>query len=463
MRSTLFRVAVALLFAAAAPVSAETLGTDAAMIAGPVGGTCSNGTCQVRLTPVQLLQHASALVQERRFDEARPLVDALAMSPAVAMEAHFLSGYIAVETGNLPQAIAQFRTALVEHPEQTRIRLELARAMMLHGDVGAADYHFRLAQQDRTLTPQVQATIRAARGILRDRRPWHFSTDFGLAPDSNINNGSSAQSVDVVLGNQILPLALDAQARARSGTGQTGSVSAGYRFTLGERAGLLIDGDASGVNYKGKANDDYTVQLAAGPELRTSDTVSLSAQGVALQRWYGGKRAATQFGARFAVQKTLDGGQRLGLTLDARHTASGFASDYSGWTLSAYATYERVIARSLIATGSVFVRADRLNTAAYSSREVGVSLGLGGELPHGINAGITANLSRAAYDAPLALLSPQPRCDWRYGVRAYAGLRALRVLGFSPSASYSYTRNDSSLGLYKSSRSRFAFSLARYF
>ena len=452
MRTLYLRFVAVALFAAATPVAAQV-----------APETCSAGSCEVRLTPAQLLQHVSALVHERRFAEARPLVDALAMSPAVAMEAHFLSGYIAVETGDLPQAIAQFRTALVDHPEQTRIRLELARAMMLHGDVGAADYHFRLAQQDRTLTPQVQATIRTARGILRDRRPWHFSTDFGFAPDSNINNGSSAQSVDVVLGNQVLPLELDEQARARSGVGQTGSLSAGYRFTFGNRAGLLVDADAQGVNYKGKTNDDYTAQLAVGPELRIGDTLSLSGQGVALQRWYGGKRAATQFGMRLAAQKTLDDGQRVGLTFDARHTASGFASDYSGWSLSAYATYERVVARSLIASASVFARTDRLNAAPYSSREVGLSVSLGGELPMGINAGLTGNVSRAAYDAPITLLSSVARGDWRYGMRAYAGLRSLRVFGFSPSASYSYTRNVSSLALYRSSRSRFAFSLARYF
>jgi outer membrane protein len=36
-------------------------------------------------------------------------------------------------------------------------------------------------------------------------------------------------------------------------------------------------------------------------------------------------------------------------------------------------------------------------------------------------------------------------------------------MGFSPSVSYTYTLNASSLSLYESKRSRFAFSLARYF
>jgi hypothetical protein len=117
----------------------------------------------------------------------------------------------------------------------------------------------------------------------------------------------------------------------------------------------------------------------------------------------------------------------------------------------------------MIASASLFARRDLLNGAGYSSKEFGLSLGIGGELGHGLNAGISGTASRASYDAALAALSPDPRADWRLSGRIYAGLRSLRVVGFSPSVSYTYTLNDSSLTLYQSERSRFAFNLARYF
>ena len=182
-----------------------------------------------------------------------------------------------------------------------------------------------------------------------------------------------------------------------------------------------------------------------------------------MQRWYGGARAVTQVGARIAVQQTLDNAERIGVTLDARHSASGFQSDYSGWNLALYATYERVIARSMIASASLFARTDQLNSAGYSNKELGLSLGIGGELSHGVNAGVSATISRAVYDAALLALSPDPRADWRLSGRVYVGIRSLRVVGFSPSVSCNYTLNDSSLILYQSNRSRFAFNLARYF
>lgn len=435
----------------------------APLAAEPVAETCANGTCTVRLTAKQMLAHASTLVQARRFEEARPIIAALQSAPGFAMETHFLAGYVAVETGDLKAAVAQFRASLAIDPKQTRVRLELARALMLEGKDGSASYHFRLAAQDEAISPEIRATIQAQRGVLRDRRPWHVSFDFGIAPDSNITNGTTAETVDLVVGNQTIPLTLDPDARARSGLGQTGSISAGWRFKIGERGAFLVDGDTQAVNYKGTGNDDFTVQIAAGPEFRPSEATSISVQGVGLQRWYGGERAVTQVGGRIAVQHTLDNAQRIGLTLDARHSASGFQNDYSGWNLAAYATYERVVARSMIASASLFARRDRLNGPGYSSKEFGLSVGIGGELAHGLNAGVSGTVSRAAYDAALAALSPDPRADWRVSGRVYAGLRSLRVIGFSPSVSYTYTLNASSLTLYESQRSRFAFNLARYF
>ena len=451
------RQAFRLLLTASAATFAAPLNAE------PLAGSCADAGCELRLTGKQMLAHASMLVQARRFDEARPIVDALSMAPNMAMETHYLAGYMAVETGDLDTAIKRFRASLAVDPKQTRVRLELARALMMKGRDGGASYHFRLAAQDAALTPEIRATIQQQRGILRDRKPWHLSTEFGLAPDSNINSGSSAETVDLVIGNQTIPLTLDANARARSGVGQTGSVSAGYRFQLRERVGLLIDAAGQGINYEGTEVDDYSVQLAAGPEFRPDGATSISVQAVGLQRWYGGERAVTQAGARVAFQKTLNDTHRFGITVDARHSDSGFQPGYSGWNLAAYATYERVIARSLIASASLFARSDRLNEAAFSSDEFGLTLGVGGELPRGINAGVTGTVSRATFGAPMAAFSADPRGDWRLSGRMYAGLRSLRLLGFSPSISYTYTMNASSLSLYDSERSRFAFALARYF
>lgn len=441
--------------AAATPPAAPALGA-------PLAPNCAGG-CTMTLTAPQLLAEAERLVMARDFETARPLVAALAATPEYTMQRHFLTGYIAVETGKYDEAITEFRAALVNQPKATRIRLELARALMLRGKDGGADYHYRLAEQDDGLPPEILATVKAARNLLRDRRPWHLSADFGLAPDTNITNGTAAETIDVTFGNQVLPFTLQGNARKRSGLGQTAAISGGWRFKLDEKLALLADANLQGVNYEGTSADDYTGQLAIGPQYRFDDETSVSLQGIGSQRWYGGQRAATQFGARGQVQHLLDRGQRAGLTIDARHTDSGFSPDYDGWSLGAYVSYERVMMHSFIASASVFVRTDRLRSAIYSNKEAGFNIGIGGELPLGINAGLSGGLSRSQYDAPLLAFGPDARRDWRYSASVYAGLRSVRLAGLSPSVSWSLSKTDSTLPLYTTDRQRFTFNLAKYF
>lgn len=437
---------------------------SSAMAAEPTqAGPCGLEGCRYRVTAAELLQKAEQLVFARDFATATPLVEALGQAPGYDLQHHFLLGYIAIESGETETAIKHFRAALKNHPGQTRVRLELARALLLKGERNSADYHYRLAESASDLPDEIAATIRATRGVLRTERNWRFNFDFGFAPDTNINNATSAETVDVNLGFGTLPLELDENARRRSGIGQTGSFSGSLRLPMSERLGLVIDGDGQGTNYKGKAADDFSVQLAVGPELRLSEATSITLQPTALNRWFGGDRAATQFGLRAGLQSVLDEGQRLGIQLDARHTDSGFDPIYDGWTLGAFATYERVIGKSMIASASLFARRDLLRSEAFSSLEGGFSVGIGGELPWGINAGVNAGLSRAVFDAPLPVFSSADRKDWRSTARLFVGSRALRLLGFSPSLSYSFTRTSTNYELYRADRHRLRFALARYF
>ncbi|MFM9851425.1 MAG: surface lipoprotein assembly modifier [Sphingomonadaceae bacterium] len=434
-----------------------------AMAAAPAEPVCENGVCTFRLTAEQLLAKADLLVSQHAFADAAPLIAALENAPQYAMERRFLAGYSAIETGDIDTAIAQFRAILNNHPEQTRVRLELARALMIKGKTGGADYHYRLAQEDQSLPPDIVATIRTTRGILRDQRQWNFNVDFGVAPDSNITNGTNAESVDVAFGNQTVALRLDPAARAQSGTGQIAGVSGSVRLKLAKGTALVIDGDSQFVNYAGTAFDDFAVQAAAGPEFRLSDTTTLAVQAVVAQRWFGGKAANTTGGIKGAVQHSLSTRDRIGMSFDARRTESAVSGFYSGWQIGAYGTYERVIARSMIASASLFARRDALNAAAFAGYEFGTNIGIGGELPLGITAGVSGGISRARNDGPLSLFSSQPRSDWRYNARVNMGLRSIRVLGFSPSVTYTYAENASSLSLYDTHRHRFRFALARYF
>ena len=144
---------------------------------------CAAESCELRLTPAQLLASAERLVALRRFDEARPLIEALKLAPGYKLQTRFLTGLIASETGDFHAAADQYKAILAEDPDQTRVRLELGKAMMAMGKPQSADKQFRLAGQDRELPPELAKAIRGVRAVIRQQRAWRLDVDFGIAPE----------------------------------------------------------------------------------------------------------------------------------------------------------------------------------------------------------------------------------------------------------------------------------------
>lgn len=444
-------------------IGALTMIGLAPLTTSPTMSDCLDGVCTMRMTAPQLLAATQQMVMAKRYDEAKPMLAALLNAPEYGMETHFLTGYVAVETGDLKQAAKEFRLVLRDRPDMVRARLELARVLMLEGKDAAADHHFRLAEEAADLPPEIARTIRDQRGVIRDRRKWHLNLDFGLAPDSNVNNATDARTIDVSVGNGKIPIELNEAARRRSGVGQVATASGGVKLRLSDGVAMLIDADGQFVNQTGKAADDISLLLAAGPELTTKDGARFSVQALGVQRWYGGRSATTGGGVRLSYQKDLGAGARVGLQLDSRRITSGYGEAFGGWQHALYASYERVVNKAMVASFNAFVRRDDLVSNAYSSTEVGGNIGIGGELPWGLNAGMSGGVSRVLFDAPLQFLSPDSRRDWRFNARAYLGARSVRVAGFSPSVTYTYNGIDSTVGLYQISRHRIQFGLARYF
>ncbi|MCX8474828.1 MAG: surface lipoprotein assembly modifier [Sphingomonas sp.] len=452
------RLIAALLTALLAPASALAQGLPRPLI-----DRCTAEICKARLTPDQVLVEAMALIEASRFDEAQPLLAALGRVPEYRLESRFLSGRIAAAKGDHKAAIAFYRDILADDPSQTRVRLELGREMLAIGHSASADKQFRIAQQSDDLPEDIARTIRSVRDVIRSRRAWRLDVDFGLAPDTNINNATSVDTITVQWGSNQLPITLDENAKARSGVGQTATISGGFRLPVADSTSMLFDLDSSGNNYSGTDFDDYQVQLAAGPEFRFSRESSVSIQALGAQRWFGGHLASRQMGVKTGFQTRLSNTQQIGFQLDTRRTDAKFDDAYDGWQVGAYATYERAVAKSLVASAGLFARRDWLKADAYSSTELGVIAGFGGELPYGISFGLSGSASRARFDAPIPLFSPEPREDWRYTARATLGNRKIRVWGFSPQVSASYSRIDSSIPFFASDRLRFRFAVARYF
>jgi hypothetical protein len=455
--------AVAAMLIAPPAGAEEAASVPAAPAVRAVTANCSGSACSYSLSPSQLLVLAEKLVSDGKYEEARPLVAALRAAPGMALPTEFLDGMIALNTGDAGAATDRFRAILKDHPDQTRVRLELAKALMMQGKFAGADYHLRLAQGDESLPEDISRMIGNARSVIRSKRKFRFGFDFGFAPDSNINSATAAETVDINFGPNRVPVSLDENARARSGMGATASFYAGLRLPLGGAVSMVSDFDADTVTYKDSDFSDYSLQFAAGPELALSDKTDLRLQGLGLYRWYGGKVAARQYGAKLTFQHELTNSQRIAVQIDGRRSESELNRGYTGWQLGANATFEQVIGGSAILSASLLARRDAMEADFYSSKTLGANLGVGAELPWGINAGLSGGVTWSRYDEPQLVFSTERRRDWRYQARAYAGLRQFRIAGFSPSVEYQFIKVDSTYDLYRSDRHRFQFKLARYF
>lgn len=452
------RASVASALALAAAIFARP-----AAAAQPVAQHCADGRCTIRMTPQQLEAAAETLVRAKRYGEAAPLIAALGKAPGFLMQSRFLAGYVAEQNGRYREAAHYYEAILADDPRQTGVRLELAKTMLALHQPAAADRQFRIAAQDNQLPPEVLRTIRKVRDTIRASRPWQLDLSFGLAPDSNINSATSADSINVNFAGTSLPLELDDDAKARSGIGETGQISARLRLPVAGKLSGLVDFDGVGTNYSGTRFDDFTVQTATGADYSLSQRASVSLEGVVAQRWYGGGVVSRQVGIKSGAQRLLDNRRQIGLQIDIRHTDALFNHGYDGWQGGLYATYEQAVTPAVVVSASPFVRRDWLAVPAYSNTEVGANLGIGGEMPMGVDFGLSAGISRAVYDAPIPFFDANPRKDWHFVARATLGDRKIRVLGLSPQVSWSLTRIDSTLTLYRMTRSRFEFTLARYF
>ena len=175
--------------------------------------------------------------------EARPDSNQATFSMGLAALA---TGDAAVRAGAKPRqpeakehfdlAIRSFRGILVKEPDNLRVRLELARGLfsrgncvepprnlfkhMLGDDCWAAEQHF-LRLLGAKVPPQVVMNVQQFIQICCARKRASGTLSLALAPDTDVNTSTSAQTVDIFG----LPFQLDDAARAKSGIGVVGTLT----------------------------------------------------------------------------------------------------------------------------------------------------------------------------------------------------------------------------------------------
>ena len=217
------------------------------------------------------MSEARALVREGKFNEALEILRPQLKADVAEANALFLLGLAATGAAQQPdiaeaerdalldEAIAAFRTMLIDRPDLVRVRLELARAFFLKGQDNLSRDHF-----ERVLAgnpPQeVAANVRRFLSEIRARRRWSMYLSTAVAPDTNIG-GASDERIIYIRG---LPFRRDAEDLTTSGVGsrygRAESISIPWVTGCGSAPGLTSrGGNTPGV---GSINWSYRATLA---------------------------------------------------------------------------------------------------------------------------------------------------------------------------------------------------------
>lgn len=401
-------------------------------------------------------QRAVELMNRGELEGASNIIEDRLRSAPKDVQARFLKGMIAVARKDNRQAISIFRSILIDQPKATRVRLELARAFYLVGDYGNALRQFQFALAGKP-PAAVVANISRYMSAIRNAKSLSYNFGLAIAPDSNLNTGSSAREV-TLFG---LPFDLSEEAQQRSGVGL--SIEAGGewapRIGKGKRLRLGVNGQRR--EYSGSNFDDMTIGLYAGPRV-VAGQWDLSLLGTGYRRWYGATRYNQAVGVR--AEATYQLSPRIGISAAGSAQSVTFQRDRErdAQLLALNASTYYALTSSSAATLKAGISRNKARIAPYSSWSEFVAAGYFRDLPMGFSVYFEPSYSLASYDEALPAFG-RKRSDRTASALITLLNRQLVFTRFTPRVSYSYTRQSSSIPLYEFSRSRLEVGLTTAF
>jgi tetratricopeptide (TPR) repeat protein len=405
---------------------------------------------------VAAAEDPKTLISAGRFGEAQAQLEQRVMAGVHDTETYFLLGRIAVERDDYRKAIHWFRMALVRDPGSARLRLELGRALYLVKDYANAELQFQRALAGNLPAP-VQANARRFLDRIRREKRWSYTFGLAVAPDTNVNAGSSA-SETIIFG---LPFELGPEARMHSGIGFIANSSIEFSPRLTHRLRWQVGADIRRTDYQGTRFDETIADGWSGPQW-FGKNIELSAAATSLRRWYGGALYQRALGGRVEAVAYL--GPRTALLLGASAQRFDYPTfpQQNGPVWSISAGVARVLDPTTSITFLVNAAAQDARTPDLSNRSGIVSLSATRDFQGGFTVTINPAYAFADYRAPDAFFGMR-RHDRSKELRLILLNRRAAIWRFTPTITYTRLRRTSSINIYNSSQDRVQLGLTSSF
>ncbi len=427
-------------------------------------GTAAHAEPQVSASQISIYEHSDeskrvhiliGLCKAGFVNAAEMLLNKFPLQgPTAANRTLFIEGLILEKRGQFPAAAAKFRGALANDPRLTLVRSELAMLLARMNETDSARHHLELLAAD-VQDPQQQAGIRSFMDSLNASHPFTFSGFISIAPSTNINNGSShdtvySQGIGGIDG--VDPLGtISAASQKQSGIGTVAGGSVGFTKNLGEHSQVALSAGATGTYYPltGITGAGFS-QSAELRYLTGRGYMGLGVVGSEGIDTLNRSISYTSFGPRLSFAHRITERDQLStsLTYEWRNYGNTLpSSDYNGNALTISAIFTHALdSSSNVAFIMGYDSVTQKNT--YNSY-YGSTLGMGfyKELPRGF----TVQGQGTGHLATFYDVNPFQgvvRQDENLTGSLTLTKRDWNIMGFAPSLNYTYTRNFSNISLY---------------
>jgi outer membrane protein len=367
--------------------------------------------------------------------------------PHAANRVLFIQGLICENRGQLDAAAAKFRAALANDPKLSMVRAELAQVLVKLGEDDSAKHHLQLLAADAP-TPQQANGIRSFVEQLDAQTPFKFSGFVSLAPSTNINEGSSHNSVAAPDGyNTAL---IDPSSQRSSGFGETLGGSVGYVKQLGEHFQTVMAAGAVASIYNDQRFDSLGFSQTAELRYMLQDGYfgvgAVGSEGIDTIALNVGNYS---FGPRISFSEMLSQRDQLSgsATYEWRNIVGAPQATSTAFQTNATLTHAIDESSNVALIGGYDNVGHFVPHNAYQAETIG--LGFYKEMPWGltVEGQGTARLAQFAAGNPFVAGTPI-RIDQRLTSSTTFTKRDWNWFGFAPSLNYTYVRNFSNIDLY---------------
>lgn len=395
------------------------------------------------------------LIESGQYQEAMALSAQLSGDPALStLSQQFTRALILKHEGRLKEAAVLMRDILIEEPNFSRVRQELAHTLSLMGEKKAALYHFQMLA-DTAPSESLRSFYEDFIDRVNIDRPWTLGGYIAIAPSTNISNATDQDMI------QVGGIPLRPGTKAESGVGLNYGLNGTYSFQLQDDLSLTFGGSVTGLAYEAATYNQ--TQFGGFSQLSWRMDPWIFSGGLTGEYvLMGNEPYRTGFGPVFSVRRSFGAFGVTSANVAFQWLDYTNMDAYDGYSTGFSINHRYALdSASSIRVGGGFsyvhAKKDHNSYAGYNLNAKYAREWSGGILT---DIEIGGTLRDYAGDFPLMT---KPRLDRRIDVAVGATFRNFAFKGFAPRLEYAYGQNFSNVDLYDYNKSTFAAFLTKQF